>query len=534
MSDAHATSAVTRYLQHRVVTLDVLWRNKALVVGTLFACLVVSITRYIRSPWRHLPPGPGGFPVLGNILQFRDKRWLFFKSKEDYGNVVYLSVAGQPIVVLNSQKAASDLLDRRASIYSDRPRFVMADILSGGLLLVFVRFGDLLRRMRRAGQESLSRTAVKSFHPLQTKEAVLLLAGLLSDPAARAKHFRRSSASMVMSVTYDLPSIDSIEDPNLAKIDALIDRLAKATAPGARLVEMFPWIVYIPRRFAKWKRDAEWHHAQDSMLLEGLLHKVRADLDSGLDRPSLCASLIKENFGLSGKEQAWLAGMMYSAGAETTSGVLMWWTLAMAAHPDVQARAQQELDAVVGRGRLPSFTDLAHLPYIRAIVKEALRWRPVTPFSIPHRLMEDDWYEGMFLPRGTLVLPNLWQCNRDPAVFGPDAALFRPERHLDAGGGAAAGPSETREDGHAAYGFGRRVCLGRHVANDSLFIDIATILWATTVEPVDGGGTSLPVDVETYEDDGLLCRPGHFECVFSPRFPEVASLVAAEVELLDR
>jgi cytochrome P450 len=87
--------------------------------------------------------------------------------------------------------------------------------------------------------------------------------------------------------------------------------------------------------------------------------------------------------------------LYYSAGgSETTSSVMTWWMLAMVIYPGVQKLAQAELDNVVGRDRLPSFSDFDHLPYIRAMVKEALRWRPISPISLPHRLIQDDWYEG--------------------------------------------------------------------------------------------------------------------------------------------
>ena len=69
--------------------------------------------------------------------------------------------------------------------------------------------------------------------------------------------------------------------------------------------------------------------------------------------------------------------------------------LAMIPFPKVQCRAQAEIDAVVGRHRLPTFADTPHLPYVRAIIREVLRWRPTIPFSIPHAATNEDWYEGM-------------------------------------------------------------------------------------------------------------------------------------------
>lgn len=68
-------------------------------------------------------------------------------------------------------------------------------------------------------------------------------------------------------------------------------------------------------------------------------------------------------------------------GAETTATAMGWWSYAMLAYPECQRRAQEELDMVVGRERVPTFADLPDLPYISAMIKETLRWRPVLPIG---------------------------------------------------------------------------------------------------------------------------------------------------------
>ena len=177
----------------------------------------------------------------------------------------------------------------------------------------------------------------------------------------------------------------------------------------------------------------------------------------------------------------------------------------MIAHPKFQKRAQDELDAVVGRSRTPTFADAPNLPYIQALVKESLRWRPPLSLIVPHATTEDDWYEGMFIPKGTMCMVNLWQCHHDPSSYGPDAASFNPERFLDEHGKLIPGPVETRDDGHGTYGFGRRACVGKHAANDSLFIDMATMLWAAQLESArDENGSKIPVDTETTIDLGTI------------------------------
>jgi cytochrome P450 len=176
----------------------------------------------------------------------------------------------------------------------------------------------------------------------------------------------------------------------------------------------------------------------------------------------------------------------------------------MIVFPEVQGRAQAELDAVVGRDRLPTFADAPRLPYVLAIVKEILRWRPTIALGIPHVATKEDWYEGMYIPKRTVCISNLWHCNRDRAVFGEDADEFRPERHLDEHGEPLPGPVETYKAGHVAFGFGRRICVGKDMANESLFIATARMLWAAKLERAkDENGKEVPLDIETLVDAGV-------------------------------
>jgi cytochrome P450 len=190
---------------------------------------------------------------------------------------------------------------------------------------------------------------------------------------------------------------------------------------------------------------------------------------------------------------------------------MAWWTLAMLAYPETQARAHAELDAVVGRARLPTFADLTHLPYIRAMVKEALRWRPAAPLGAPHRSTEDGWYEGMFIPKGTLCIANLWHMNRDPEIYGKNTEDFDPGRHLDANGYLGSGVPDVnlKEHGNFTFGFGRRNCVGRYMADNALFINIAVILWATKFErKKDATGHYLPLNLDGWVDVGLVALVG--------------------------
>ena len=239
-----------------------------------------------------------------------------------------------------------------------------------------------------------------------------------------------------------------------------------------------------------------------------------------------------------------------TAGGETTSSALLWWLLAMIAYPEVQNQAHTELDEVVGSARPPTFTDIPSLPYIRAMVKETLRWSTILPFGVPHASIADDWYEGVFIPKGTVCFPNMRVINSEPEVFGSDAARFDPFRYLDERRQIRL--LDGREEGHMTFGFGRRVCPGRYVAEGILAIDIATLLWAMRFERPEGARGEL--NLRTIVHDGitayvlffvLACslfrslltgrrsRPVPFEYKAIPRFANAGGMLQDALNLYE-
>jgi cytochrome P450 len=82
--------------------------------------------------------------------------------------------------------------------------------------------------------------------------------------------------------------------------------------------------------------------------------------------------------------------------------------LAMTIHPEIQARAREEIDRVVGTHRLPTFADRDNLPYVEAVYKEAFRWHPIAPMGLPHVAAQDDICEDYLIPKGAMMIPNIW------------------------------------------------------------------------------------------------------------------------------
>ncbi|KAF5369064.1 hypothetical protein D9758_002927 [Tetrapyrgos nigripes] len=500
----------------------------------ILALFMLSVVLYFFSkrPGVRFPPGPPRIPILGNLFQILfeidfSQSWLTFsKWKQLYGPLVYLDVAGQPVVILNSPKVVEDLLDRRASKYSDRPPNLVVGYMTRHLDVVLMHYGEPWRRMRRASETALGPRMTPNYHRKQTDESVLMAFGILEQPDSWKYQANRAAASSILSTVYDLPSIQSPDHPSIAFMDDFVDRTSEAALPGSHLANVFSVLDYLPDYMSKWRTRAQNDFKRYTRTFQDMFLKIKNKSRNGMEQgPSFCATLVENEarHGMSDEESAWLAGVLYAAGQETSTSVLHWFFFTMVLFPEVQYRAQDELDRVVGRSRLPSFADMKHLPYIVAIINELLRWRPATPLAAPHAVMEDDYYEGYLIPKGSIAVANVWSLNHDPETYGPDSDHFRPERHLDENGSL----KDPKSDGHFTFGFGQRVCVGRYVANNFLFITCAMVLWAMRLEPIkDAEGSSILPDPDIYNStNGVFLRPSHFEFTASARFEDADVLI---------
>ncbi|KAI0700095.1 cytochrome P450 [Cytidiella melzeri] len=508
--------------------------------GVLVGITTWTAYSYLRS--RNNAPGPTRLPLLGNVLQMPTKMQSvqFTKWSQTYGPIFSLDIIGQHMVVVNSHKVAGDLFDRRSQIYSDRPRLIMAgEILTGGIFMVFARWGNLLRSMRRAAHESFNPKAVGKYELVQAKAAAEAACRIISQPDSWEDSLKQFAASAILTSVYGWPPIGP-DEPIVGRLVGHIAHLSGAVLPGAFLVDLIPIMKLIPAWLAKWKREGIAWHDEETRLFQGLNDDVAKKMAAGEAQPSVIAELLEsENrHGLSDKEAAWFGGVLITTGTETTSTTLLYFFLAMVAYPDVLRKAQAELDAVVGRGRAPTFNDMADLPYIKAMVKETLRWRPVVRLTVPHATIEELSFlemSGMAfavwinltLRRTSSLTP--YTHLRDPAIY-PDFDVFRPERFLDATGKIEVTPPGTHQMGHVSYGFGRRNCPGMYFANQSIFIVIATMLWAFDIRaPVDQNGNAVLPNTTDCVDLGIVIAPVPFKCQITPRFREAEAILESSV-----
>jgi cytochrome P450 len=216
----------------------------------------------------------------------------------------------------------------------------------------------------------------------------------------------------------------------------------------------------------------------------------------------------------------WTAGTIYIAGAETTVSMVHTFFMCMTMFPEIRKRAREELDCVVGLDRLPKISDRDKLPYMQAVVLEALRWAAPAPSGVAHRLREDDVHRGYFIPKDSIIIPNILQFSRDPNVY-TDPSDFRPERFL--------GPKPEQDPRTYVFGFGRRVCPGQQLAEASVFSACATALATLDIDKaLDSNG--VPIEIKPQYHGRSVRIPDDFPCDIKSRSPQAQRLLQAEVE----
>ncbi|KAI0792995.1 cytochrome P450 [Irpex lacteus] len=505
--------------------------------STVSAMILIAVSTYLlylavdryRKP---RVPGPSGLPLLGNTLQVPDNAYFlqYTEWAKKYGSFYSLNLLGNRLLVVNDHKSAIDLLERRSHIYSGRPRNVMVnELLAQQKYIGFVQHGDLWRRMRRATERGFNAKTIQKYEPFQMRSAAQVTALMVSKPYQVKKNLEIFAITAMFTSVYG--RFIETDSTLIRRAKTHIDHIMEHTAPTFRWYEMFPLLKHVPARLARWKREAlEWHE-KESQFFKGLSAGDSEGANEELGQHGFVSNLqtTEDKHNLSNERTSWLAGSMLGIGADTTAVATENFLLAMLHYPEVMRKAQSELDAVVGRDRAPTFEDVPKLPYLGAMVKETLRWRPVAPLGIAHASIEDDYYEGYFIPKDTVIVPNIWSMNRDPALY-PDFENYRPERFLDETGQHEIVPAHTHNMGHVTYGFGRRSCVGMHFANQGLFIVMATMLWAVDILPcTDESGEVVIPTASEWDYDGITAHPAHFDCRFVPRDPYSLAILEARI-----
>jgi len=489
----------------------------AILLAAIFRLIYTRL--FNKYSGLRLPPGPKALPLLGNILQLPavHKERTFAEWGKAYGDVVFVRFLRTPVVILNSLQAAQDLLDKNSAKYSDRPQITIVSEMTGwDSSLVPIRYGDRFRRYRKWMHEALgTKAALKAYLPLQHREAYTFVQGLIERPEALRLHINRFAAALLVDMAYG-HNIKSLDDPYVHLADKAMGEIVEGGYPGLMFVDFVPMRIlkllpsWTPGPIGWFIKKAKGVSDAAEQMLDTPYNMVTEAMASGTARPSMTSSVLSQimSKGEVTKQDEidikGAAGVLYAAGTETTVSTLSSFILAMVMHPQVFKKARAEVDRVIGTGRLPELDDREHMPYLECLLKEVYRWGLAAPLGLVHKLMSDDEYRGYHIPGGSTVIANLWAMSRDERIyFEPES--FRPERFSPQDGGSADLPDPRS----FIFGFGRRVCPGRLMADDSLWLVMATVLVTLDIEKAQTPTGDEISPVPNYSS-GFISQPLEF------------------------
>ncbi|RPD62677.1 cytochrome P450 [Lentinus tigrinus ALCF2SS1-7] len=502
-------------------------------IGLLCYLVIAYVVRLIRwrarSHGRPLPPGPRGIPILGNVVYMRQpEMWRAHQRLcKAYGDVVHLSVFGQHIVVLGSQQAIVDILEKQSASTSDRQQHALIELSGQGFNFAFFPYDHRWRRHRRVFSQHIPSTVPQEQISIQRQYASLFLRKLHENPADLRDHIRYVFSATIVKIVYGVEVADE-HDPNIALMAKLLAAL-QGFDSGRMLVQYFPILQHVPMWVpvvgAQLRELAEWRAAADEVK-QVMFSKTLDDVDHGRQNTSVLARILQEldeekDVNVA-EEQAIAKNACVTAfegSADTTFSTIQAFFLAMSLNPDVQKKAQAELDSVVGPQRLPDPRDKASLPYVNAVLKETLRWHPVAPFGIPHTTGDDIEYRGYFIPKGTTFVANTWACMHDPDVYA-DPDRFLPDRFMRDG---KLDP-DVRDPNDFVFGYGRRKCPGKAFAEVQMFTIIAMVLHVFDITPpLDESGQ--PIVITPRVTGSFVVYPEDCRCTIKPRSAQAEALI---------
>nr|CAB3498118.1 unnamed protein product [Digitaria exilis] len=457
---------------------------------------------------QRLPPSPPAIPVLGHLhLLGKPMHATLARLAARYGPVFSLRLGSREAMVVSSADLARECFTEHDVTFANRPRFPSSLMLISydGTTLPTCRYGHQWRNLRRvATVQLLSAHRVSCMSPVISGEVRAMVrrmyrsAAVATGGAARVELKRRlfevSLSALMETIARTKTSraeadADTDMSPEAQEFKKAVDEFIPLASAGniSDLLPVLKWLDVFGAR----KKIMAGVRRRDAFLRRLIDAERRRSLDDGGgedDKKSMISVLLSlqksEPEVYTEAVIMALCSSMFTAGTETTATTAEWAMSLLLNHPEVLKKSQAEIDATVGTSRLLAADDVPRLGYLHCIISETLRLYPVVPLLLPHESSADCKVGGYDVPRGTMLLVNVYAIHRDPATW-PDADAFRPERFDDGGAqGRLLMP----------FGMGRRKCPGETLALRTLGLVLGTLIQCFEWDIVDGGDESRTLD----------------------------------------
>nr|XP_013814211.1 PREDICTED: cytochrome P450 1A4-like [Apteryx mantelli mantelli] len=471
----------------------ILSATEFLIVAAVFClvCLLIQSFRQHVPKGLKRPPGPRGYPILGNVLELRkDPHLVLTKLSQKYGDVMEIRIGTRPVLVLSGLDTIKQALVKQGEDFMGRPDLHSFRHVTDGQSLAFSPDSGEVWKARR----KLAQNALKTFSivPSPTSSSTCLL----EEHVSKEADYLVTKFLQVMEeeksfdpYRYLVVSVANVicamcfgrrydhNDQELLSIVNLNNEFGEVAANG-NPADFIPVLQYLPSRTMEVFKNL---NRQFSSFVQKIIQEHYASFDREHIR-DITDSLIEHcqenragentSIPLSSEKIINIVNDLFGAGFDTVTTALAWSLMYLALYPDIQKRIQEELDQTIGRERTPRLSDRGMLPYTEAFILEMFRHSSFLPFTIPHCTTKDTVLNGYYIPKDRCVFINQWQVNHDEKLW-KDPSTFNPERFLSADGTKI---ERTESDKVMTFGLGKRRCIGETIGRWEVFLFLATLL----------------------------------------------------------
>ncbi|XP_005082857.1 cytochrome P450 2U1 [Mesocricetus auratus] len=507
--------------------------------GALLLCGLAVLLGWVwlrRQRACGIPPGPAPRPLVGNIGHLlvprflRRQFWLGAGGQKDtdavathvrlaklagvYGNVFSLFIGHRLVVVLSDFRSVREALVQQAEVFSDRPRMPLISIMTKEKGIVFAHYGAIWKQQRKFSHSTLRHFGLGklSLEPKIIEEFKYVKEEMQKHgdaPFSPSPIISNAISNIICSLCFGQRF--DYTNGEFKKVLGFMSRgLEICLHSQLFLINICSWLYYLPFGPCKELRQIE---RDITRFLKNIIKEHRESLDASNPQDFIDMYLLhveEERATSSGTSFSedylfYIIGDLFIAGTDTTTNSLLWCLLYMSLNPDVQKKVHEEIERVIGCDRVPSLTDKAQMPYTEATIMEVQRLSMVVPLAIPHMTSEKTVLQGYTIPKGTVVIPNLWSVHRDPAIWEkPDD--FCPDRFLDDQG------QLLKRETFIPFGIGKRVCMGEQLAKMELFLMFVSLMQSFTFALPEG--SEKPIMTGRF---GLTLAPHPFHVTVSKR-----------------
>ncbi|CAM6091953.1 unnamed protein product [Calypogeia fissa] len=446
--------------------------------------LVISVVAYLvmgsKGKKLNLPPMPKGLPLLGTMLTTRGPKThrILIDIAKEYGSIFALKTGLKYFIVVTSSDIAHEALIKNSQVFSSRPKLLSRLNFTGWRSVNSALYGPYWRDIRKnLVTQVLSASRVASFQPFREIE----LDNLINRVRDQAKNndnvvpvlsnCRHTVFAILLVVCFG----KKFEQSKIEQLDVILRRLLVILAP--QVIDFLPFIQIFSK---KHKSECQELLGRMRSLFNPLIEEHRKLREISKPAGDYVDSLIvlQKQMNLKETDILGLIGEVLTGGTDTTANTLEWTMGNLIQYPEIQTRIYEEIKSVVPDGRPVSEADVEKMPYLQAVVKEALRKHPPLPFGITHGVTEQTKLRGYDIPEDGMMLFHIQAMQNDPERWD-HPEVFNPERFVS----ATPNPDHDMTGSHGPrsldfipFGAGRRICPAMNLGLKHVHLILARLI----------------------------------------------------------